>query len=223
MRRCLRDGSPASAAKEAPRRFGPPCSAGRAHHSGFRLPPQASSLAGVSLCVWTGRRQWGSLPPESTGVAMRQDIVTFDRDEQGELFNMSFPYPDPEQFDPVATERQLAAVADFFCFEPDSGFTGSQAHALLTVRDYGRAAAERLYPRLDGLRRALLARFVAAYLCAAPTAAADVSRWFDRRWDADADQDGLVAAISRTKHFRAVEAFLQAVILDLRDFGSTAL
>jgi len=126
-------------------------------------------------------------------------------DERGNpVFDMPLTVPEPKELDPPPSQRMTAAIIDLFGIPLD--LTGSQAHAVLCCRDYGRACVSRLMPTHPRAIRDLFSKLVLVYILADADRLADVLAWSHRRFDRQPDG----AAIARTKRFADVSKWLSA-------------
>lgn len=144
------------------------------------------------------------------------DVVQYaGDDETGDpLFDMPLPLPDPLEFDPPPTPRMKTAISDLFGDGVE--LTGSQAHVVLSCRDYGRQCAARLLDRYPRPIRDLFGKLVMIYVLADAGRLADVIAWSNRRFDRQPDS----SAIGRTKRFPEVERWLSGLLAECRARGA---
>lgn len=150
----------------------------------------------------------------------RQKCVRFvgrEGDEELYAFEQTFPVVGAQGRYPPSP-AQLAAVHDYYGDGLPEDATGLQAHTMLCVRDYAWSVVRGL--TLSAPRRQLLARFVAAFLCADPELRTEVRRWNEaRRRELG---HGIEAGIAYHRPYRTSAKFVEKVLNDLRGGGAEA-
>jgi hypothetical protein len=146
----------------------------------------------------------------------REAVVLVDRDANGgPVFDIVVTLPDSTKLDDRCTERQLAAATRFYCDDFSEGLSWSQAHALLSYREYAQECAIRIYPDKPHQVILLFARLIAAHISSRPVLAEYARSRSGRRFRAGTDR----ALVVRTKYFSEVNTFCTNIMGELARRG----
>jgi hypothetical protein len=127
-------------------------------------------------------------------------------DASGEpMFDIVVSIPDGVGPDAPCTERQLEAVQEFYCTAFSDGLTYSQAHKLLSYRQYAKGCASHILRGAHPKMILLYARAIAAFISSEPEIATYAVSRSETRFHFGTEAE----RVSRTKYFSDVLAFFE--------------
>jgi hypothetical protein len=125
----------------------------------------------------------------------------------GPMFDIVVSIPDETKQGLPCTERQLKAAQDFYCAEFSDGLTYSQAHQLLSHRQYAISCASYISRDAHPKWVLLYARVMAAFISSEPKIAAYAVARSDMRFRSGVERE----RVSRTKFFSEMLLFFESL------------
>jgi hypothetical protein len=144
-----------------------------------------------------------------SGRADVASFVGFDR-AGGPIFDVVVTVPDGVVGDARCTERQLAAVREFYCHEFPDDLTYSQAHLLLSYREYARSCSAHLLRGAHPKIVLLYARAIAAFISSNEPIANYAATRSNVRFRSGVERE----RISRTKFFPEISLFFETIFVE---------
>jgi len=113
--------------------------------------------------------------------------------------------PDGVPSDIRCTEYQLSAITEFYCDNFQNDLTYSQAHWLLSYREYAKACASNIFYGAHPKVVLLYSRVIAAFISARPDISAYAVARSNKRFRAGIEN----SRVSRTKYFEEISNFIK--------------
>lgn len=128
------------------------------------------------------------------------------------IFDVIVTIPDGISSDASCTARQLTAVREFYCHDFSDDLTYSQAHLLLSYREYARSCSAYILRGAHPKIVLLYARAMAAFISSEPSIAAYAATRSNARFRSGVESE----RVGRTKFFPRILEFYEAISAERR-------